>query len=300
MRPIPFPRKGKARARVPITRAIFRRAHLGARTLLWLALAALLLTAAGLATRAVLVGRDPTWERIRQSGVWRVGMDPSFPPFESLDGATGKPVGLDVDLATAIAERWGVRAEIVGVGFDELIDAVSAYRVDSAISALPVLEHRTREVAFSAPYVEAGVLLVTSRENAIAKSDDLAGKRISAEWGSAGDAQARALQRRLGGNLTLVLRESSDRALQALLDGQADAAAVDAVSLALFAAGKERLVTVGEPLQSEPYVVVVSVHAPKLRAAVDEALAQLAADGTLDAIKARWLNDAGRGDAVPR
>ena len=249
----------------------------------------LVVAAAGLATRAVLADRDPTWERIRQSGVWRVGMDPSFPPFENLDGATGQPVGLDVDLANAIASRWGVRVEIVGVGFDELLDAVTAYRVDSAISALPVVEHRTREVAFSAPYVEAGVLLVAPRENAIAKSEDLAGRRLAAEWGSAGDAQARALQREFGGNLTLVLRESPDLALQAVLDGEADAAAVDAVSLALFAAGKDRLITIGEPLQSEPYVIVVPAHAPKLLAAINETLADLAADGTLAAIQARWL-----------
>jgi polar amino acid transport system substrate-binding protein len=252
----------------------------------------LILLAAGLATRAVLADRDPTWERIRQDGVWRVGMDPSFPPFESLDGSA-QPVGLDVDLANAIAGRWGVRAEIVGVGFDELIDATTAYRVDSAISALPIVEHRTREVSFSAPYVEAGVLLVAPRETTITKSSDLGGLRLAAEWGSTGDAQARTLQRELGGNLTLVLRESPDLALRAVLDGEADAAAVDAVSLALFATGRDRLISIGEPLQSEPYVIVVPAHAPKLLAAINAALADLAADGTLAAIKARWLEGEG-------
>ena len=101
------------------------------------------------------------------------------------------------------------------------------------------------------------------------------------------------MQREFGGNLTLVLRESPDLALQAVLDGEADAAAVDAVSLALFAAGKDRLITIGEPLQSEPYVIVVPAHAPKLLAAINETLADLAADGTLAAIQARWLEGEG-------
>lgn len=294
MRRSGFLRKGSAQESRAETPAAGRHSQHTWRVVLGLSLAGLLLVAAaGLAARAVLAGRDPTWERIRQTGVWRVGMDPSFPPFESLDEATGQPVGLDVDLAHAIAGRWGVRAEIVGAGFDELLDAVTAYRLDSAISALPVVEHRTREVAFSAPYVEAGVLLVAPRENAITKSDDLAGRRLAAEWGSAGDAQARALQRELGGNLSLVLRETPDLALQAVLDGEADAAAVDAVSLALFAAGQDRLVSIGEPLQSEPYVIVVPVHAPKLLAAINETLAELAADGTLAAIQARWLQGEG-------
>jgi ABC-type amino acid transport substrate-binding protein len=289
-----FIRKGSAqefRAETPAAGRPLRRSW---RVALGLGLAGLLIVmAAGIAARAMLADRDPTWEHIRQSGVWRVGMDPSFPPFESLDATTGQPVGLDVDLANAIAARLGVRAEIVGAGFDELLDAVTAYRVDSAISALPVVEHRTREVAFSAPYVEAGVLLVAPRENAITRSDELAGRRLAAEWGSAGDTQARALQRALGGNLTLVLRESSDLALRAVLDGEADAAAVDAVSLVLFAAGKDRLVTVGEPLQSDPYVIVVPAHAPKLLAAINATLADLATDGTLAAIQKRWLEDGG-------
>lgn len=266
--------------------------NLSARAVFWLALGAIVIAAVGLVTRTVLADRDPTWERIRQRGVWRVGMDPSFPPFESLDGATQQPIGLDVDLANAIAARLGVRVEIVGVGFDELIDAVTAHRVDSALSALPALEHRTREVSFSTAYVEAGILLVAPRENALTKPADLAGRRLAAEWGSAGDAQARALQQELGGDLTLVLRESPDRALQAVLAGEADAAVVDAVSLALFAAGKDALSVIGEPLQSDPYVIVVPVNAPKLLGAINGALAALEADGTLAQIRAHWLDGA--------
>ena len=289
MRQAWFARKGTAEERRGGDLPSIRSRMFPPRLVFWLVLIALLVVVAGLVSRAVLAGRDPAWERIRQNGVWRVGMDPSFPPFENLDGATQQPVGLDVDLANAIASRLGVRAEIVGVGFDELVDAVTAHRVDSAISALPILEYRTQEVSFSAPYVEAGILLVAPSGNAITKPADLAGRRLAAEWGSAGDAQARAVQRELGGNLTLVLRESPDRALQAVLAGEADAAAVDAVSLALFDAGKGNLVAIGEPLQSDPYVIVVPVNAPKLLGAINETLAALEVDGTLAQIRARWL-----------
>jgi ABC-type amino acid transport substrate-binding protein len=177
-------RRGSAEERSGGERPNFRFPTLRPHAVFWLVLTALLIAAAGLATRVVLAGRDPAWERILQNGVWRVGMDPSFPPFENLDGATQKPIGLDVDLANAIAGRLGVRIEVVTVGFDELVDVVTAHRVDSAISALPILEHRTREVSFSTPYVEAGILLVAPRENVITKPADLAGQRLAAEWGS--------------------------------------------------------------------------------------------------------------------
>jgi polar amino acid transport system substrate-binding protein len=255
----------------------------------WLLLALALAVTIGLTGRALLSSPDPTWARIQQTGVWRVGMDPSFPPFEDLDSATGEPIGFDVDLVRVIAARWGVRPEIVGVGFDQLIDAVAAHRVDSAVSALPVFDHRAREVSFSIPYLEAGIVLAVPSGSPIREVTDLAGRRVAAEWGSAGDAEARALQKRLDGNLELVLRESVAEALEAVVAGDADAASVDAVSLALFDRAGAQLAPMGEPLRSDPYVIVVPADAPQLLAALNDALAALAADGALAGLKTRWL-----------
>ncbi|MEJ5197926.1 MAG: transporter substrate-binding domain-containing protein, partial [Anaerolineae bacterium] len=107
------------------------------RPALWLLVAGIAVFLSLMLMRSGLLRRDRVWSHIQETGVWRVGMDPSFPPFENLDVATGRPVGFDVDLAQAIAGRWGVRVEFVGIGFDQLLDAVAAHRVDSAISALP-------------------------------------------------------------------------------------------------------------------------------------------------------------------
>jgi ABC-type amino acid transport substrate-binding protein len=264
-----------------------RSARLFRRPWFWLALGLVLAT---LVTGALLwLRRDATSARIRESGVWRVGMDPSFPPFESIDPSTGRPVGLDVDLVHAVAGRWGVRAEIVSLGFDELVDAVAARRVDSAVSALPVFEWRTQEVSFSAPYIEAGVVLAVPPGSTIGGPEDLAGRRVAAEWGSEGDAQARELQRRLEGRLELVLRESAVAAMEAVAGSQADAAVTDAVSLALFNKDGGDLVAVGQPLRSDPYVVVVPKGAPLLLADLNQALAAMEADGTLAALRAKWL-----------
>lgn len=252
-----------------------------------LGLAVALLIAGLLLVRFGIGGRDPTWARIQEQGVWRVGMDPSFPPFEALD-ASGKPVGLDVDLANAIAAAWGVRVEIVGLGFDELLDAVHAHKVDSALSALPVSPQRTQDVAFSAAYVEAGLLLVTRAGSDVASLDALAGRRVAAEWGGSGDAEARQLARRWDGNLVLVLRAAPAEALDALLAGEADAALVDAISLALHPRGGE-LVSVGEPVIGDPYVIVVPRDAPDLLREVNAALAALEASGELAEIRGRWL-----------
>jgi polar amino acid transport system substrate-binding protein len=268
------------------------------------------LAAASLVRQAVVGGGDKTWARITQTGVWRVGMDPSFPPFENLDASTGQPAGFDVDLARTIAGRWGVRVEFVGVGFDQLMDAVAANRVDSAISALPITPHRSEEMQFSRPYIEAGMVLVAPAsagfppaapagaepdgERALAAAAQLLdGKRVAAEWGSEGDGLARRLQTLLQGELQLVLRGSADEALAAVLAGEADAAIVDAVSAALFLGEGGNLVATGEPLRSDPYAIVTPKHAPELLRQVNEALDALEQDGTLSEIRARWLRPKG-------
>lgn len=242
--------------------------------------------------RAFLGPRDVVWARIRETGVWRVALDPSFPPFENLD-ATGQAVGLDPDLAAAIAADWGVRLDLVSLGFDELMDAVAAGQVDSAISALPVVPHRTEELAFSRAYVDAGIVLVTPVSGIVRTRSDLAGRRLAAEWGSAGDAAGRVLQEQLEPAPTLVLRDTMTAALDAVLAEEADAAAVDAISFALYKQRDGlRIVVDAEArgyLAREPYVIVVPARAPDLLAALNASLRTLETNGTLDQIRARWL-----------
>ncbi|MEZ4830726.1 MAG: transporter substrate-binding domain-containing protein [Caldilineaceae bacterium] len=100
--------------------------------------AALIILIAVLWQRDVInfAGVDRTWLAIQERGTWRVGMDPSFPPFELLDD-DGAPVGFDVDLAHALAAELSVDVEIVTLGFDGLIDAVQVGRIDSVINAPP-------------------------------------------------------------------------------------------------------------------------------------------------------------------
>jgi ABC-type amino acid transport substrate-binding protein len=258
----------------------------------WPALAAgailLMIAAALLVWRSTSAPRDRFWEQIQSAGQWRVGLDASFPPFEDLDAA-GQPVGFDVELAGAIAERWGVAVQFEGIGFDGLVDAVQAGRIDSAISALPYQPERTEDVAFSEPYFEAGLVLVTPSDSAaIATVDDLAGRRLAVEWGSEGDVQARLLRRRFP-DLVLLPGDTPQTALLAVAEGQADAALVDHISALQFTATDRRVVISPKVVVPDPYVIVLPRKAPVLQEQVAEALQALRADGTLDALVARWF-----------
>ncbi len=275
-----------------LTRTVLRGRLLGGlKSRRWLPLVGVAILLAAALILLSILGREGTLKEIQDRGVWRVGMDPSFPPFENFDAVTGGAVGLDVDLANAISGEWGIKTEIVSLGFDELLDAVAAHQVDAAISALPIQPERTEEVRFSDPYVQAGVVLAVKKGSELLGPVDLAGRRVAVEWGSQGEAAARRLREDTELAFELLPRETVTLALDALVTGEADAAIVDAISLAIYDQAAQ-LVAIGEPLVSDPYVVVVPADAPDLLQAVNDALRALESDGTLDTIRARWLRPA--------
>ena len=71
--------------------------------------------------------QSASWERIEQSGVVRVGLDPTYPPFEVTEGSG--VAGLDVDLADAVARELGLTTEFVYFGYDGLYDALATEQV---------------------------------------------------------------------------------------------------------------------------------------------------------------------------
>jgi ABC-type amino acid transport substrate-binding protein len=232
--------------------------------------------------------QDGTWAAMQTRKTWRVGMDPSFPPFEHLD-ETGAAVGYDVDLARAIAEDWGLQAEIVAVGYDSLADALAAGRIDSIVSAFPYDPRLTRDLWFSAPYFDAGLRVVTRAGSPITSTASLSNSIVAVEWGSMGDMIGRRLQRE-GSSLKTTPYSTPDEAVDALQnDLSVDALFIDQVSLRQAQGRGLAIVAVGPPLESNPYVIAAPLRAFDLQEHIAATLERLANDGTLAEIEARWF-----------
>lgn len=251
-----------------------------------------------------LFRRDATWVRILDQEKLRVGLDPSFPPFEALDAA-GAPVGYDVDLAQALAERWGLRLELVAMGYDSLVDALMASQVDVVISAMPYDERLTRDLSISPAYFEAGLRLAAPAGSPIQGTDALAGATVAVEWGSAGDMVARRLLREANDAgaepaFAIAQFETADQAMQAAAGGAADAVLVDAVSLRLAQGAGSPLVAVGPVLEANPYVILSPRRGATLAAEIAAALAALRSDGTLAALEDRWFGPAAQPTLTPQ
>lgn len=230
--------------------------------------------------------QDKTWPEVQKRGAIYFGLDAGFLPFAGIDAA-GEFTGIDVELARELAKRMGLPAEFVQIGADRLYDTLLAKQCDALISALTPEASRLNHFAYSAPYFDAGLVLVVPAASAL-KLDDLGGRTLAVEVGSEGDARARWLARRTLG-LRVLERDTPDEAMQAVEAGLADAALTDTATARQSVAARPTL-RLGSRQTSSPYVIAVRNDSPDLLRALDRVLAQVKSDGALDSLLARWLD----------
>lgn len=236
---------------------------------------------------------DRAWQRIQADGRIRVGIDPSYPPFEQLNEETGDLAGYDVDLAREIGRRLTLGVDFVLVGFDSLYDAVQTGKVDVVISGMPYDPNWTEDVDFGMWYFNAGQFLVVRQdESAISSVRDLIHRNLGVELGTTGDLEARRLQKQVD-DIHLSPYPTSTAALSALESGEIDAALVDAISAYLFIAQGGHVRMLDDAVLDESYAAVTARKSRQLRAAIDAAILEIKTDGYLDALRDKWLLEKG-------
>jgi ABC-type amino acid transport substrate-binding protein len=227
-----------------------------------------------------------TWERVRESGRLRVGLDPTFPPFEVTEGGSIK--GLDVDLAEEIAGDLGLQTEYVYFGYDGLYDALQTGQVDVLISALVVMPERLKDFSYSEGYFNAGQVLISRSVLPILSEEDLTDSRLAVELGAEGHVLATTWQRRIPG-LELSPFNTSDEVLAAVAEGRADAAILDAASALTHLRDFPALQIIGETVTDEPYAIAVRADDEILLEKLNESLQRIRLSGRLDTIISSWL-----------
>ncbi|MCL4266165.1 MAG: ABC transporter substrate-binding protein [Anaerolineae bacterium] len=229
------------------------------------------------------------WQRVQETGVLKVGLDPTYPPFEAAD-ANGV-FGLDIDLANALAADLGLQTEFVLFGYDGLYDALATGQVDVLISALVIAPERMKDFAYSEPYFNAGeILIVRQDEAAITEMVDLDGRTLAVELGALGHVEATTWARELA-DLTVVSYPTADEAMTAVVTGAAEAALVDAISGRLFLRETPGLKRTTNPITVEPFAIVTRIGDRRLLTQLNESLARLQTIGKLDEIITHWLGE---------
>lgn len=128
-------------------------------------------------------------EKIKEKGTLVVAISADYPPYEFVitekNGKT-KIVGADVDLAGAIAKKFGVDIKFKNMPFDSVLASISAGKADIAISGFNITEEHKKSVDFSIPYFHSGQAALINKKNTgkYKKLSDFSGKKILAQQGS--------------------------------------------------------------------------------------------------------------------
>jgi len=229
---------------------------------------------------------DLTWHRMQVNRDFYVGIDPSYPPFA--EWTPDAIVGIEPDIARKLGERMGVETSILIMGYDGLYDALYTGEVDLILAGLRADPLYAEWVHYSPPYFDAGQVLVSLADAPVGEMAALDGKRLAVEIASAGDQAAQRWQRRLD-TLHVERYLLPEDALVAVERGEVDAALVDAITAREYLRTHSGLVRAAEMTAPDEYVIAMRRANYRLIEAVEASLADMQADGTLDAIIEQWL-----------
>ena len=240
-------------------------------------------------------------------GTLDIGSDIAYAPIEFLDETTNEPVGLDIDIANALAAALGVEAKFNNGAFDGLLGALDAERYDVIMSAMTASEERKEQVDF-VEYFNAGSGIIVGKGNpkAIKTADDLCGKKVAVQEGTTqvdflvGPADAPGGQDKTckdagKGGITVLKFGTDPEAVQALAAGQADAEMAD-FPVAAYSAqqSKGALEIVPNQIEPAPYGVAVRKASTPLNEALTKAFAEIKKSGKYDEILKKWNLEAGK------
>jgi ABC-type amino acid transport substrate-binding protein len=210
----------------------------------------------------------------------------AYPPFEF--SPRGQPKGFDIDLMNEIAKRAGFRVEYKNAPFDSILRGLNEDLFDASISAMTITKEREQQIDFSDPYFNADQALMVTSYSRVQSIDDLAESSVGVQAGSTGQIKAQELldDGQIG---EIKPYRTIGEAFAALRGGK-----IDGVIYDLSAAHKEIMDSGGairfvEPVSTgEQYGIAFPKGSP-LVDPVNEALADIKADGTYEKLYKKWI-----------
>ena len=206
-----------------------------------------------------------------------------FPPYEYYEGKD--IVGIDADIAAAVADEMGMKLKIEDMAFDSIITAVSSGKADIGAAGMTVTEDRVKNVDFTDTYAKATQVIIVKEDSTIAGPDDLKGKKIGVQLGTTGDIYADDIE-----DASVERYNKGFEAVQALQQGKNDAVIIDGEPAKKFVEETDGLKVLDEAFTEEEYAIAVKKGNDELKNKINEALASLKDSGKLDEIVAKYIN----------
>lgn len=207
----------------------------------------------------------------------------TFPPYEFYEGE--KIVGIDAEIAAAIAEKLGMELEIQDTEFGSIITGVQTGKYDIGMAGMTVTEERKQSVNFSDTYA-TGIQSVIVKEGSDIKTiDDIAGKKIAVQQDTTGHIYAAD---EYGDEAVTPFNKGTD-AVAALVSDKVDCVIIDNQPAKAFVEANEGLIILDTEYAVEDYAICIAKENTDLLEKVNGALSELIADGTVQAIVDKYI-----------
>ena len=206
-----------------------------------------------------------------------------FPPYEYYEG--DEVVGIDAEIAAAIAEELGMELKIEDMAFDSIIPAITSGKADMGAAGMTVTPDREENVNFTDTYAHATQVIIVKEDSTIAGPDDLVGKTVGVQLGTTGDIYADDIE-----DATVERYNKGFEAVQALTQDKIDAVVIDGEPAKEFVKDAEGLKILDEAFTEEDYAIAVAKDNTELLDKINDALASLKESGKLDEIVAKYIS----------
>ena len=212
-----------------------------------------------------------------------------FPPYEFYEG--GEIVGIDAEVAAAIAEKLGMELSIEDMAFDSVISAVATGKADMGMAGMTITEDRLKSVDFSIPYATAVQAIIVNEDSDITSADDLfaegASHTVGVQTGTTGDIYTTDDIEGAGLGTVERYNKGADAVL-ALAQGKIDCVVIDNEPAKQFVAANEGLKILDTEYAVEEYAICFAKDSA-MTEQVNGALEELIADGTVQGIIDKYI-----------
>lgn len=208
----------------------------------------------------------------------------AFPPYE-MTTDSGEFEGIDIETAQAIADKLGLELQIDDMDFDAALLAVQQGKSDMVMAGVTVTDERQNVMDFTDSYATGIQSIIVKEDSDIASVDDLAGKKIGTQRGTTGYLYCSDDF----GDENVVAYDDGLTAVQMLNNGQVDCVVIDNAPAKEFIAANPGLKLLDTAYVEESYAIGIGKGNTELKDAINTALEELKADGTLQAIVDKYI-----------
>lgn len=224
-----------------------------------------------------------------EDGKLTMATNAQFPPYELVSDGEGYEgtgfEGIDVELAYALAQKLGLELQIDDMDFDAALLAVQQGKSDMVMAGVTVTDERQNVMDFTDSYATGIQSIIVKEDSDIASVDDLAGKKIGTQRGTTGYLYCSDDF----GDENVVAYDDGLTAVQMLNNGQVDCVVIDNAPAKEFIAANPGLKLLDTAYVEESYAIGIGKGNTELKDAINTALEELKADGTLQAIVDKYI-----------